>query len=61
MVGTLEAGVDPAAFPAVPYLELVHTSPILDVYRVRDPAAGTFPDPALAAGFHCQRGPIPGG
>ncbi len=60
MVGTLDAGVDPAAFTDVPWLRLVHSSALLDVYRVRGAAGGGFPDPAAAAGFHCQRGPVPG-
>jgi hypothetical protein len=61
MVGVLEAGVDPAAFRAVPYLALVHSSPVLDVYRVRGAGGGAFPDPAKAAGLHCERGPVAGG
>jgi hypothetical protein len=61
MVGTLESGVDPAAFRSVPYLRRVHSSPVLDVYRVRGAAGGSFPDPASMAGFHCERGPVPGG
>ena len=61
MVGVLESGVDPEAFRGVPYLALVHSSPVLDVYRVRGPGGGTFPDPAAAAGFSCQRGAVPQG
>jgi hypothetical protein len=61
MVGVLESGVDPAAFPQVPYLDLVHTSRVLDVYRVRGAGSGRFPDPATAAGFSCQRGAVPAG
>jgi hypothetical protein len=61
MVGTLESGVDPNAFRSVPYLRLIHSSPLLDVYRVRGRAGGSFPDPAAMAGFHCDRGPVPGG
>jgi hypothetical protein len=61
MVGVLESGVDPAAFRQVPYLDLVHTSRVLDVYRVRGAAGGRFPDPATAAGFSCQRGAVPEG
>jgi len=34
---------------------------VLDVYRVRNPGGGTFPDPASAAGFACQRGAVPQG
>jgi hypothetical protein len=61
MVGTLEAGADPAAFRNVPWLEAVHSSPLLDVYRVRGADPGGFPDPASAAGFHCDRGQVAGG
>ncbi len=61
MVGTLESGVDPSAFRSVPYLRLVHSSPVLDVYRVRGAAGGGFPDPSSMAGFHCERGAVPGG
>jgi hypothetical protein len=61
MVGVLESGVDPAAFRQVPYLDLVHTSRVLDVYRVRGAGGGRFPDPAAAAGFSCQRGAVPEG
>jgi hypothetical protein len=61
MVGVLESGVDPGAFRGVPYLALVHSSPVLDVYRVRGAGGGRFPDPARAAGFHCDRGPVTGG
>jgi hypothetical protein len=61
MVGVLESGVDPEAFRGLPYLELVHASPMLDVYRVRRPGGGTFPDPATAAGFSCRRGTVPQG
>jgi hypothetical protein len=61
MVGTLEAGVDPEAFRSVPYLRLIDSSSVLDVYRVRRPAGGSFPDPASMAGFHCERGTVPGG
>jgi hypothetical protein len=61
MVGTLESGVDPAAFHGVPYLERVHSSPLLDVYRVRGSGGGSFPDPDSMAGFHCERGAVPGG
>jgi hypothetical protein len=61
MVGVLESGVDPEAFRGLPYLALVHSSPVLDVYRVRNPGGGTFPDPASAAGFACQRGAVPQG
>jgi hypothetical protein len=61
MVGTLEAGVDPAAFRSLPYLRLIHSSPVLDVYQVRDAATGGFPDPQTMAGFHCDRGAVPGG
>jgi hypothetical protein len=61
MVGTLESGVDPSAFRSVPYLRLIHSSPVLDVYRVRGAAGGGFPDPSSMAGFHCERGAVPGG
>ena len=61
MVGVLESGVDPSAFRQVPYLDLVHTSRVLDVYRVRGAGGGRFPDPATAAGFSCQRGAVPAG
>jgi hypothetical protein len=61
MVGTLESGVDPAAFHDVPWLELIHASPLLDVYHVRGAGGGSFPNPTSTAGFHCQRGPVPGG
>jgi hypothetical protein len=61
MVGVLESGVDPEAFRGVPYLALVHSSPVLDVYRVRGTGGGRFPDPATAAGFSCQRGAVPQG
>jgi hypothetical protein len=58
MVGVLESGVDPQAFRGVPFLELVHSSPVLDVYRVRGAGGGSFPNPASAAGFTCRRGAI---
>jgi hypothetical protein len=61
MVGTLESGVDPEAFRSLPYLRPIHSSPVLDVYRVRGAAGGAFPDPASMAGFHCERGAVPGG
>lgn len=61
MVGVLEHGVDPTAFRSVPYLELVHSSPLFDVYRVRGSAGGRFPDPTTTAGFHCERGAVAGG
>jgi len=61
MVGTLESGVDPAAFRSVPYLRLIHSSPTLDVYRVRGTLGGSFPDPGRMAGFHCDRGAVAGG
>jgi hypothetical protein len=61
MVGVLEQGVDPAALRSVPYLQLVHSSPLFDVYRVRDPAGGRFPAPETTAGFHCERGAVAGG
>jgi hypothetical protein len=61
MVGTLDAGVDPSAFAGVPWLRQVHSSPLLDVYRVRGAGGGSFPDPTSTAGFHCERGPVPGG
>jgi len=61
MVGTLESGADPAAFHDVPWLQLVASTPLLDAYRVRGADGGSFPDPASAAGFHCEHGPVPGG
>jgi hypothetical protein len=61
MVGTLDSGVDPAAFRSVPYLRLIHSSPLLDVYQVRGMSGGTFPDPDSMAGFHCDHGAVPGG
>jgi hypothetical protein len=61
MVGVLEAGVDPEAFRHVPYLVPVHSSRVLDVYRVRGAGGGRFPDPGTAAGFHCERGAVAGG
>jgi len=61
MVGTLESGVDPASFRSVPYLHLIHSSPVLDVYQVRGASGGRFPDPQAMAGFHCDRGAVPGG
>ncbi len=61
MVGTLESGVDPGAFRTVPYLRLIHSSPVLDVYQVQGAGGGNFPDPASMAGFHCERGAVPGG
>jgi hypothetical protein len=61
MVGTLESGVDPAAFRSVPYLRLIHSSPMLDVYQVRGTAGRGFPDPQSMAGFHCEHGAVPGG
>jgi hypothetical protein len=61
MVGVLGSGVDPTAFRHVPYLGLVHSSPLLDVYRVRGAGAGRFPDPATMAGFTCEHGPVAGG
>jgi hypothetical protein len=61
MVGVLERGVKPAAFRTVPYLQLIHSSPLFDVYRVRGSSGGRFPDPETTAGFHCQRGAVVGG
>ncbi len=61
MVGVLERDVDPAAFRRVPYLQLVHSSPLLDVYRVRGSDPAGFPDPRTTAGFHCERGTVAGG
>jgi hypothetical protein len=61
MVGTLDSGVDTAAFRAVPWLSLVHSSPLLDVYHVQGAGGGGFPDPTATAGFHCQRGAVAGG
>jgi hypothetical protein len=46
----------------VPFLALVHSSPVLDVYRVRGAAGGgSFPDPATMAGFSCRRTRVPAG
>ena len=63
MVGTLDTGVDPAAFADVRFLRQVHTSPDADVYRVRGSGlrARVFPDPGDAPGFTCLRGPVAGG
>ena len=61
MVGVLEDGVDPTVFRSVPYLQLVHSSPLFDVYRVRGSGGGQFPDPTTTAGFHCERGVVAGG
>jgi hypothetical protein len=63
MVGVLDPGPDPSAFRSVPYLRLVHSSRVLDVYRVRGAARSTaaFPDPAGMAGFTCRRTPVAGG
>jgi hypothetical protein len=62
MVGTLDAGVDPAALEGVGFLRRVSTSPEADVYRVRGSAvARGFPDPAEHAGFTCIRGPVADG
>ena len=62
MVGTLEArAAGEAEFRGVSWLEPVHSGPLLDVYRVRGSGGGSFPDPTSTAGFHCQRGPVPGG
>jgi hypothetical protein len=63
MVGTLESGVDPAAFAGVGFLRQVHASPDLDVYRVRGSSRGgrSFPDPADHPGFTCLRGPVADG
>jgi len=60
-VGVLDRGVNPAAFRTVPYLQLVHSSPLLDVYRVRGSAADGIPDPQTIAGFKCERGTVAGG
>ena len=62
MVGTLDAGVDPAAFAGVGFLRRVHTSPEADVYRVRGSGRTRgFPDPADYAGLACTRGPVADG
>jgi hypothetical protein len=61
MVGVLEDGVDPTVFRSVSYLQLVHSSPLFDVYRVRAPSPARFPDPGTTAGFHCERGAVAGG
>ena len=62
MVGTLDTGVDPAAFADVGFLRRVYTSPDADVYRVRGSARGRgFADPAEHPGFTCLRGPVADG
>ena len=61
MVGVLEDGVDPTVFRSVSYLQLVHSSPLFDVYRVRGSGGGQFPDPTTIAGFRCERGVVAGG
>jgi hypothetical protein len=61
MVGVLEDGVDPTVFHSVPYLQLVHSSPLFDVYGVRGSGGGRFPDPTTIAGFHCEHGVVAGG
>jgi hypothetical protein len=62
MVGTLDAGVDPAALEGVGFLRRVSTSPEADVYRVRgSEGARGFPDPAEHAGFTCTHGPVADG
>jgi hypothetical protein len=62
MVGTLDAGVDPAAFTGVPFLRRVFTSADADVYRVRGASGRSgFPDPAGHPGFTCVRGPVADG
>jgi len=54
MVNTLEQGVDPASFDAVPFLRLVHSDATMDVYQVVDPARGSAPNPRDYAGFDCR-------
>jgi hypothetical protein len=61
MVGTLESGVDPAAFAGVRFLHPLLTSADADVYRVRGSRRGGFPDPAEHPGFACTRGPVADG
>ena len=62
MVGTLDAGVDPAALARVGFLRQVSTSADADIYRVRGSGrASGFPDPAEHAGFACTRGPVADG
>jgi hypothetical protein len=62
MVGTLDAGVDPAGLAGVDFLLPVYTGPDADVYRVRGSAdRGGFPDPAGSPGFRCTRGPVADG
>jgi hypothetical protein len=62
MVGTLDAGVDPAAVRAARFLRPVYTSADADVYRVRGPAGhGRFPDPGDYPGYTCIRGPVADG
>jgi hypothetical protein len=62
MVGTLESGVDPAAFAGIPFLRPVLRSPDADVYRVHLPIRmGGFPDAPPHPGFRCTRGPVADG
>jgi hypothetical protein len=62
MVGTLDAGVDPAGLTGVDFLRPVYTGPDADVYRVRGAARQSgFPDPGDYAGFACTRGPVADG
>jgi hypothetical protein len=62
MVGTIDRGVDWTGLRAAPFLTLVHSSPLVDVYRVRGAgASGRFPSPLGRPGFDCVRGPVPAG
>jgi hypothetical protein len=62
MVGTLESGVDPAAFAGISFLRPVLTSADADVYRVQFPIRlGGFRDAPAHPGFRCTRGPVADG
>jgi hypothetical protein len=62
MVGTLESGVDPAAFAGISFLRPVLRSPDADVYRVRPPVRmGGFRDAARYPGSTCTHAPVADG
>ncbi|HSD00806.1 MAG TPA: hypothetical protein VLB81_00430 [Gaiellales bacterium] len=62
MVGTLESGVDPAAFAGIRFLRPVLKSPDADVYRVRLPIRlGGFRDAGAHPGYRCMHGPVADG
>ena len=62
MVGTLESGVDPAAFAGISFLRPVLTSADADVYRVQLPIRmGGFQDAPAHPGFRCTHGPVADG